>query len=172
MNKEVFLIDTNSLITPHLTYYPFDFAPSFWEQMERHIEDGDIAILDIVKSEILQGKDSLKDWILNLHNIGKYIDHRQSAILEQYAAILQYIQNSPYYKPSALKEWAGENIADPWLIATAKVYDYTIITFESLNKGLNAKTPSKNVKIPDVAKEFEVKTQNLYYLMRVLKFKL
>ena len=31
MSKEIFLIDANSLITPHLTFYPFDFAPGFWK---------------------------------------------------------------------------------------------------------------------------------------------
>ena len=41
MSKEIFLIDANSLITPHLTYYPFDFAESFWSQMEEHIQNGD-----------------------------------------------------------------------------------------------------------------------------------
>ena len=29
MSEAIFLIDSNSLITPHLTYYPFDFAPGF-----------------------------------------------------------------------------------------------------------------------------------------------
>lgn len=29
MADELFLIDANALITPHLTYYPFDFAPQF-----------------------------------------------------------------------------------------------------------------------------------------------
>ena len=37
MSSSIFLIDANSLITPHLTYYPFDFAPGFWEQIERPI---------------------------------------------------------------------------------------------------------------------------------------
>ena len=32
MSKEIFLIDANSLITPYLTYYPFDFAESFWDK--------------------------------------------------------------------------------------------------------------------------------------------
>lgn len=33
MSEAIFLIDSNSLITPHLTYYPFDFAPGFWNQI-------------------------------------------------------------------------------------------------------------------------------------------
>ncbi len=75
MSEEIFLIDSNSLITPHLTFYPFDFAPGFWNQLEQAITDGKIAILDMVKAEILHGNDALKDWMENLE-IKKYIDHR------------------------------------------------------------------------------------------------
>ena len=36
MEKELFLIDANSLITPYLTYYHFDLVKTFWNQMEVH----------------------------------------------------------------------------------------------------------------------------------------
>lgn len=131
MSEEIFLIDANSLITPHLTFYPFDFAPGFWSQLEQSIQDGRIAILDMVKAEILHGNDNLKE----------------------------------------LSEWSRESVADPWLIAAAATYN-TIITFEEANKGLNSRSPSKNAKIPDVANEFGVKTEKLYYMMRELGLKL
>ena len=57
MEKELFLIDANSLITPYLTFYSFDLAKTFWNQMEWHIQNGNIAILDLVKLEVLKGKD-------------------------------------------------------------------------------------------------------------------
>lgn len=171
MSNETFLIDTNSLITPHLAYYPFDFAPGFWTQMETYIKNGVIVILDMVKGEILQGKDSLTDWMTGL-DIGTHIDHREPAILAQYGTVLQHLQSNPCYKSSALAEWSRATVADPWLIATAAVYDYTIITFEPRNKGLNEINPSKEAKIPDVADVLNVKTQNLFYLMRSLGFSL
>ena len=49
MSYKIFLIDSNSLITPYKNYYPFDFAPGFWLQIEQSIKYGEIAILDIVK---------------------------------------------------------------------------------------------------------------------------
>ncbi len=171
MSKEIFLIDANSLITPHLTYYPFDFAESFWIQMEEHIQNGDIAILDLAKDEILQGEDGLKDWIGALI-ISNYIDRRDPTILAYYGAVLDYVQNNPCYKPSALTEWSKSTVADPWLISAAKANGYTIITFEAPNKGLNSNNPSKNAKIPDVAEAFGVKTENLFYMMRTLAFTL
>ena len=74
MSKEIFLIDANSLITPHLTFYPFDFAPGFWNQLERPIKDGRIVVLDMVKAEILHGNDSLKEWMeeLDVGNMGLF----------------------------------------------------------------------------------------------------
>lgn len=171
MSREIFLIDTNSLITPHLAFYPFDFAPGFWEQMETNIGNGSIAILDMVKSEILQGNDCLKEWMEKL-SIKNYVDRRDQRILVQYGAVLQHVQLNPCYKPTALMEWARISVADPWLIAAASVYGYTIITFESYVAGLSVKTPSKTAKIPNVAAAFNVKTQNLYYLMRSLGFRL
>lgn len=171
MSNNVFLIDANSLITPYLTYYSFDLAPPFWTQIERLIKDGKIAVLDMVKNEIMQGKDKLKEWVNNLE-INTYIDHREPIILKKYSAILQYIQNNPCYKPSALTEWSRENVADPWLIAAASVYNYTLVTFEVPNKGLNTRNPSKNAKIPDIAEEFDVEVVNLFHMMRRLDVKL
>lgn len=171
MSKEVFLIDANSLITPHLTYYPFDFAERFWNQLEMYIQNGDIAILDLIKEELLQGDDNLKEWMAAL-TIGNYIDRREPDILTCYASVLSHVQTNQCYKIDALTEWAKGNVADPWLIAAAKAKGYTIITFETSNQGLNARNPSKNAKIPDVANVFGVKTKNLFYMMRELGFTL
>lgn len=169
MDQEVFLIDTNSLVTPFSNYYPFDFAPSFWSQLEENIQNGNIVILDMVKNEILNGNDELKDWMETISF--NEIDRREKGIIAEYAKVLQYIQNNPCYKDSALTEWSKGTIADAWIIATAKVYGYTIITFE-VGVKMNPKSPSKNAKIPDVAQYFDVKTENLFYLMRKLNFKL
>jgi hypothetical protein len=171
MSHSIYLIDANSLITPHLSYYPFDFAPGFWTQIEKLIQDGRIAILDLVKDEILKGNDSLKDWMDGL-SIGTRIDHREEKILKQYALVLQYIADNRCYKPSALQEWSKQSVADPWLIAAASVYHQVLVTFETPNNGLNDKFPSKQAKIPDVAENFGVKTITLFQMMRELGIQL
>ena len=171
MSKERFLIDANSLITPHLTFYPFDFAKGFWDQLEQNIVNGNVAILDLVKNEVFKVEDRLRDWMDSIA-IGELIDRRDITILFYYSAILQSINDNNCYTPSALAEWAKDSIADPWLIAAAKAKGFTIITFEKPNKGLNSRNPSKIAKIPDIASTFDVKTENLYYMMRVLGFKL
>lgn len=172
MSKEIFLIDSNILIRPHAEYYPFDFAPGFWTQMENCIKNGSIKILDMVENEILRGNetDDLKAWMEGLG--AESIDHRRHEILEKYAEIIQYLGDCNLYKPSALTEWSRESVADPWLIATAAAYDYTLITFEAPSGGMSKRNPNKFAKIPDVATVFGVRTQSLYYLMRSLGFKL
>lgn len=87
-----------------------------------------------------------------------YSDDRIYAI--EWSEVIQYIQDSPLYKDTALsseKGWANEKIADPWLIAIAKSENYTIVTDEIKNINLNAMNPSKNAKIPDVCEEFKIR---------------
>ena len=171
MNQEVFLIDTNALLTPHLMYYPFDLAPSFWEQLEEKLKDGSVVLLDMVKNEITEGHDELSNWMKSLQGIN-IIDHRTPEIIEKYSRVLGAVQSNTCYKQSALAEWSRESVADPWLIATAAVRKLTIVTFEKKNGGLSPKNPSKNAKIPDVAIGFGVSVCDLYYMMRSLSFRL
>ena len=60
---------------------------------------------------------------------------------------------------------ADFQVADPWLIAAAKIYGYKIITFETgelPNKG----SPSKRPKIPVVGASFGVKCESLFSYLR------
>lgn len=167
MSIEKFLIDANSFIEPYNRYYPFDLAEKFWEQLKTHIENGSILLLDKVKDELSQGSDSLSGWICNIN----CIDHRDIAIIRNYRKVLQHIQNNNSYKETALENWSQEQIADPWLIATAITYNYTIITFEQ-SQNIRPDNLYKNAKIPDIAEDFNVKSENLFYLMRTLNIKL
>lgn len=171
MVQEKFLIDANPFITPHLQYYPFDLAPSFWKQLEDPIKDGTIVVLDMVKAEVLQGTDSLRDWMDSLE-IGELVDRRKPEILTKYTQVLTHLQTDPCYKEAALHEWSKATVADPWIIATAAAYGYTIITLEKPISGLSPKTPTKKPKIPDIARALGVQTQDLFYLMRKLNFRL
>ena len=82
--------------------------------------------------------------------------------------MLNHINQSGFYKALALKIWSEGNVADPWIIASAKANCYTIVTEEIPSGGLSIKTPNKSAKIPDVAKYFDVKTVNIFDMMRKL----
>ena len=49
---------------------------------------------------------------------------------------MQSIQNDKRYKESAIEEWSRKDVADPWLIAAAKVYGLKVVT--SVQKSENS----------------------------------
>jgi len=103
--------------------------------------------------------------------IGQYIDHKQQQIVDKYAQVIQFLQNDSCYSEKALRLWADKSVADPWLIATAVVYGFTIVTFEKYVKA-NANNPSGVPKIPNVAEHFQVRTIDLFQMIRNLGIKL
>ena len=125
----------------------------------------------MVKGEIDKGKDDLTDWV-DKETGFIMCNHVSPNIIGKYQEVLRYVQNCGLYKVQALQAWVPADVADPWLIATASVYGYTIVTSEMPASGLSSKTPNKYAKIPDVAKAFGVKTENLYYMMRQLNIKI
>lgn len=165
MVEEKFLIDANSFMTPYQNFYPFDLTPGFWEQFKKAILNDSVSVLDVVKAEINKGEDELTDWIAAMSEL-KTLDRRDQNILAKYGAVLSYLQNSPLYNDKALRAWSDASIADPWLIATAAAKGYTIITFEQSAGKISEKNPSGKPKIPDIAREFNVKCEDLYYFMR------
>lgn len=168
---EKFLIDANSFMTPYRQYYAFDLVPTFWKEMSKQTGSGTLILLDMVKAEIEKGEDELADWI-NSESDFVICSHISPEIISKYQEILQYIQTCGLYKEQALRTWAENTVADPWLIAAAAVNNYTLITMEVSSGGLSVKTPNKAAKIPDVARAFGVKTRNLYYMMRQLNIKI
>ncbi len=168
-SNRIYLIDTNSIITPFKTYYPFDFAQKFWIQLEEKIVSGDIVILDVVYDELKKGDDELKEWIMTFDK-NLFLSINNADIVDKYSEVINYIDSANCYNSNALKAWADVTIADPWLIAAGKVYDYTLVTLEKRNANLSYKNPSKSAKIPDVAEEFGVDCCDLFQMMRELNF--
>jgi hypothetical protein len=167
-NGEVFIIDSNILIEPYKTYYSFEFAPEFWSFIEQNILIKKIMLLDIVFDEIAAGTDELSIWIKNMNGL-ETIDHKN--YIAQYADILNFIQISGFYKIEALHTWSMPTVADPFLIAAAIANQYTVITGERPNNGLNKTNPSSRVKIPDICSQFNVKWKDLFYMLRQLGFR-
>ena len=85
---------------------------------------------------------------------------------------MQYIHECGFYNEKGLDSWAKNDVADPWLVATAAAKGYTLITFEQSAGVMNSKNKSGKVKIPDVAMHFDVKVSNLFYMMRQLEMKI
>lgn len=170
-DKEIFLVDSNSFMTPFRFYYAFDLVPAYWKELTKHIDTGRVVVLDIVKDEIIKGNDELAFWMSDLTNL-KVIPRVTSDTVNKYQEVIQYIETCGLYKESALQTWAQSNVADPWLIAAAKANGFTIVTEEKMSGGLSRKTPNKGAKIPDVAMHFGVRTIDIYQMMRKLEIQI
>jgi hypothetical protein len=170
-NKEVFIIDSNALITPYKFYYSFEIAPQFWNVVAKHIAGENIIILDKVFDEISSKDDRLGQWIKGIDNL-KQLSFKNSEIIGNYGKIMNYIRTSGFYSSIALNAWAQENKADPWIVASAMTHNYTVITFETFNQGLSIRQPSKIVKIPNICQQLNVKCGDLFYMMHELSIRL
>ena len=168
---EKYLLDSNIFITPHRLYYPFDFAQGFWDQLEEKLKLENVSVLDVVVSEVSTLEDELSTWLRGLEGFVS-LSVKSAPYVVNYGKVLTYVQDCGLYREEALRNWAKEGIADPWLIAVAMETGATIITDEIPAGGLSVKNKSRNAKIPDVANHFGVKCENLFYFMRKMEFKL
>jgi len=165
--NDIFLVDTNCFIAPYKQYYSFSIAPGFWTFLKKEIGNGNIMMLDLVYAEIKKGSDALSDWIDGLGVVP--VDRREPDIINAYKEVLTHVQTSPFYNEKALAAWSDARRADAWLVAAAKTYGYTVITFEASNSSLGSGI-SGSAKIPDVCAEFNVKCENLFYMLDKLRF--
>lgn len=171
MSERVYLLDANVFMTPANSYYAFEFESKFWDQLKNQMDLGRIVILDLVRDECTKRDDELRQWF-GLFEQESFIDHRQNKYIMIYAAVMQHLEESPYYSVEALKAWAENSVADPWLIAVAKENDFTIVTFETAKKELNKNRPTSNAKIPNIAEDFGIEVVDLFSMMRDLNIKL
>lgn len=157
MNKK-YALDANILISCNRSYYPFDIAPSFWNQLKEKGRNK-VVLIDKIRDEIYENEDELSNW---LETAEKYFIIRASSdenILSNYTRIINFIQSSEQYKASAKAEFAS--VADSWLCAHALAYGYIIVTQEKYEPNIK-----KQVKKPNVCEAFNIKYINLLQFMR------
>ncbi len=171
MRLDKFILDANIFITPYRSYYPFDLARGFWEQMEKCLKREDVILLDVVSSEIKRLEDDLSRWLGGIEN-NELTSVKTPEIIQRYAEVLTYLQEAKVYKEAAFRSWASNDVADGWIVAAAMTMDATIITTEAKSGPIDVRNPSKNAKIPDVAEYFGIRCENLFYFMRQMNFKL
>lgn len=168
MKNSPFFVDSNILISAKNDIYPFDVFPSFWEFLERAITEERLVLLNLVKDEILKGKDELTDWIKRLNPPVMTIDDQK--IVDSYGMVSEYVYSqSSRYSQSVINSWFRNlNVADPWLIAAAIAYSGQIITNET-----DRKPDAKNrLLIPNIASYFDVPCIKITQAMRELRITL
>lgn len=158
----MYLIDSNVFIEAKRTYYAFDIAPGFWDSMIDLAANGSIYSLDKVKDELDRGRDDLTDWC-NVNFGSAFISSDDPDVIQRYAEIIQWVYSNNNFKDSAKNQFA--EVADGWVIATAKAKNHTVVTHES------ARSRGK-VKIPTVCDQFSVRHIDTFAMLRILNVSL
>lgn len=151
-------LDADSLIETNKGPYSFDIVPSFWVFLEEQIAKGVIASSIVVYDELEEGdEDDLLLWARKQKKNRLFIE--PDAIVQNvFRQIADYInENYPQHHASKFL-----NDADPWLISHAKSYGGRVVTFEK------SAPDGKKPKIPDIGDIFNVKTKNIYEMVKEL----
>lgn len=149
-----YLFDANVFIEAKNRYYQFSFCPGFWDWMDFVVEDGRAATIDMVKDELLEGKDDLADWIKDRKDAGWFLTVDDEATQKAMGKVSAYVTSADFHPPGKAK-FMGK--ADPWLIAKARVIGATLVTYETF-----APEAKRKVPIPNVCREFDVPFVNTF----------
>jgi hypothetical protein len=123
--------------------------------MKLIFENDNIISIDKVKDEIYHQEDELTLWCKS--NIAKRFWKSTNLCLEEYAEIQNWAQNK-HYNQRALLQFADLKNADPFLVSHAKYLSFklnlkvTVVTEEVSNP-----ESIRNIKLPDVCKDFNIR---------------
>lgn len=168
MDEWQYLLDANCLITPNNDYYnpKFKLSKAFWDGLANDVISKRVIILTKVEKEVQVGysqDDFLNTWLRKVHS---HIEDpmRDEEVIESYRRVLKYISEQRLFQPRAQQDWAREEVADPWLIASAMSHQRKIITFEKFVP-IVGNRPAAHAKIPTVADHFGVPCISLFDYM-------
>lgn len=164
---QLYVLDTSALIQAARTYYAFDIAPSFWPHLVRLHGEGKVISIDKVEHEILRGTDDLSAWVQSDFSDAFIPSSNDQDVLLRYQAMMIWSQRHPDYTPAAKSEFAGTDIADPWVMAYAQAKGGVVISAEEFK--LNRKN---RILIPNACTELGIPYANTFDMLRALKVRL
>lgn len=125
----MYVFDTNIFITLG-NFYPKRF-PTMWKRINELVEDGTLVSTREVYHELDNacGETHIHEWIENHKDIFLIPTNEECDIISQ---MFQIKQNLSIVKPKKIKR--GAPVADPFIIALAKIKDYCVVTQESSNR--------------------------------------
>ncbi len=150
-----YLLDANTFIEAKNRYYSFDVCPGFWQWLELFANQQDFLTIKEVKDEILYGSDELSDWFKTIPS-NLFIE-ADTEIQREFRTIYNHVTHNDYNTTAKNRFLDG---ADPWLIATAKQRNLSIVTHES-----SVPPNSTKIKIPNLCEIYEISCLNIFELL-------
>ena len=157
-----YLIDANVFIQAKNFHYRFDFCAAFWQWLEKGYQSDVIYSIDKVRKELKNGKaeDKARLWAEAMPVDFFVADVKDPQVMQAYSQLMQWAVTNTHYRPQAKDEFARFEVADAFLIATAKAHDYTLVTHELSNP-----LSKKRILIPDAANAMQVDSIQIYDLL-------
>lgn len=142
----LYLLDANTLISAHRTWYALNRVPEFWRWILHHAEAGTVKLPSEIYAEVEGGTDELAAWM-------KDADHKKVLRLTE-EADLDKVQTVLAKYGDSLSEADLIKIGqDPFLIAAALGYaDRCVVTAEISSPGKQR----ANRKVPNVCDDCNV----------------
>ena len=164
MGKPVYLMDSNSFIEPFTGYYSLEYVPGFWNALIREHQKGNIFTISAIRNELLRREDGLQQWFES--DLPKpFIREEDEQTEKIYKSIVSWAHNHPVFSPVNKQKFAGG--ADGLLVAYAKAHGMVVVTQEK-EVGIE----SKQIKIPNVCKQFDVPYVNVVEMLQALNVRL
>jgi len=143
-----YVFDSNSLIDLFKHYYPERF-PTLWEKFDALVSEGKLLSVREIFNEIGSNEDSLANWAKEKKNILFLESTTEELKLVGEIFQVRHFQ-AMVRKQERLK---GKPVADPFIIAKAKVINGCVVTQE--------KSTENAAKIPNVCERFKIPCINL-----------
>jgi Domain of unknown function (DUF4411) len=146
----LYCVDTSALLEASARVYPMDVFGSLWAHFDKMIECGDLLSPDEVLHELEKREDGVYRWAKARKQLFYPIDTQlQQAVTE---VMLRF--------PRLMDSRPGHNLADPWVVALAKITGRTVVTCEKQTGN------DRNPRIPDVCIGLGVPWITLLQLIR------
>ncbi len=150
-----FCLDTSVYIESWRRRYPIDVFPSFWQKLDKWAEEGLILSTEEVRVEIEKVDDDLLEWIKKRKHFFRPLDEEVQEIV---VAILNDF-------PKLISVGKNRSMADPWVVAQAKVTSSVVVTEELPSDSV------KKPKIPNICNQMGVRFINTLDLIRRMELK-
>jgi hypothetical protein len=121
-----------------------------------------LASIEPIRKELLRGNDALAHWVRDEVPEAFFESVQSEDVQAAYAKVIEWVEENDQYSRAAKQRFVRS--ADPWLIGVAMVKGYTLVTYE-----VSAPESKALIKLPDVARNFNVSCIPPYAMLRQLQ---
>lgn len=163
MNEKCFLLDTNCFITPCNTFYPFSFAPAYWDVILQEQEKGRICTIEEVREEIFRKEDQIKSWMESNVFSKDFFRSMDECAMKKFSEIINWVYSHPVFS-NAEKEKFSSQKTDGFLVSYAGSRNIVLVTLEKRQPDPKC----KKIKIPNLCEQFQVESIDLFEMLKRL----